>query len=181
VAPPDRGERVSVDYEAAAPEEARIRGARANRFGPWVLALVMIPGFGLLFALYRVGEGARTVGLLRRGRATRARLVDRRPGSDEIDEQSEARMRLVFRDDDGVERSFEVRTFSPERLEDDATELAVYDPRQPAHATTIDHLPGKLELRDDRVVPHQRLWHLFLLPALGLVALAAMVVAPRVF
>jgi hypothetical protein len=173
VTPPEVGERVTVEYESADPAEARMRGARARPFGAWAALVVMIPLVGLLFALHRVREGARLIGLLRRGRPVRARLVAKGRGSDEINDVPESLMRFTFLDEEGGERRFEVRTFAPERLEDEATELAIYDPSRPALATAIDALPGRLELHDDRVVARGRLWHLQILPALSLLAIAA--------
>lgn len=173
VTPPAVGERVAVEYESANPAEARMRGARTRRFGPVGSLVLLFPLLGLLFALHRARGGLGHLRLLRRGRLTTARVVAVHRGDDDGDGESETLVRLAFRDDEGVERSFEVHTFSPQLLGDDVVERALYDPARPGHATALDTLPGKLEVLDDRVVPRARLWHLQLLPGLSLVALVA--------
>jgi hypothetical protein len=43
----------------------------------------------------------------------------------------------------GTTYSTTLKTLTPGPLEDDEREATLYDPRAPAHATTLDHLPGK--------------------------------------
>lgn len=169
-------EAVTVDYESDDPIEARIRGARSRRFGPWIAGIVLIPLVGLFFATYRVKESLRILTLLRHGRQTTAKLVAKHkpPASD--DGESETTLTLQFTDEDGEERTFEVHTFAPGPLEDDAREIVFYDPRNPSRATALDHLPGKLELRDDALVARAAVWPLLISPALAGLGVVATIV-----
>lgn len=169
-------ETVIVDYEAEDPSEARMRGARARRFSPLVAAVVLLPLVGLFFATFRVKESLRILRLLRHGRQTTAVLVGKHKPPDDGDGESETTVTLQFTDEDGEVRAFEVRTFAPGPLEDDAREIIFYDPRNPTRATALDHLPGKLEVRDDAIVARAAVWPLLISPVLAALGVVATIV-----
>lgn len=173
--PPEVGALVTVEYDSSDPDSARMRGARSSHFSSWVLFVLMFPAIGLVFALAQTGDALRTLGLLSRGYLTRARFADKRAGNLSVNDVPQSRMRFTFVDHHGVEVPFEVKTFKPELLEDDREEPALYDPRQSRFATTIDHLPGKLEVRDDRVIAHASLGKLLILPFLGVAGLVTVI------
>ncbi len=167
-APPGVGDQMGVEYEWDDPDEARMQGAHSRPFSP-VLSLVLIfPLAGMGFALIRIGESRRVVWLLRRGRAVKAKVIARGKGNMKINETSETKLTLQFVDDRGLARTFDVSTFSPELLEDDAEELALYDPDRPQRAITLDHLPGKLKVHDDRVEATGSVGQLLFLPIMAL-------------
>ena len=170
-------ESVTVDYEAEDPSEARIRGARTRRFGPLIAGIVLIPLVGLLFATHRVKESARILRLLRHGKQTTAKLVAKHKPPADGDGESETTLTLQFTDEDGEARTFEVHTFAPAPLEDDAREVVFYDPRNPSRATALDHLPGELEVRGDALVARAAVWPLLITPALAVLGLAATIAA----
>ncbi len=169
--PPEVGTRVTVEYDSSNPDTARMQGARSRPFSSWVLFVLALPAFGLVFALAQVGDALRTLRLLSRGYLTRARFAGKRAGNLSVNDVPQSRMRFTFIDHHGVEVPFEVKTFKPEKLEDDRQELALYDPRQSRNATTIDQLPGKLEILEDRVVAHRALGALLILPFLSAVSM----------
>jgi hypothetical protein len=146
------------------------------QFSAWSLAWLMILFAMGFFALLRIREMQRRVRLLARGRLVRAKLVDHR-----VDHSAKnaprSQMAFTFVDGQGKKRSFEVSTDEPSSLMDDAGELALYDPNRPSSATTIDHLPGKLEVRRDRVIAHASLGALLIAPSLAVAGIAATVLA----
>lgn len=172
--PPEVGALVTVEYDSSDPDDARLRGARSRPFSSWVLFVLLFPAIGLVFALAQVGDALHTLHLLSRGYLTRARLAGKSAGNLSVNDVPQSRMRFTFVDHHGVEVPFEVKTFKPQKLEDDREELALYDPRQSRRATTIDQLPGELEVLEDRVVAHGFLGALLILPFL---AVTAMVIA----
>jgi Protein of unknown function (DUF3592) len=171
--PPEVGARITVEYDSSDPSDARMQGARTHRFSSWVSFVAALPIMGLLFALLQLGDALRAVRLLARGSLTKARLTGKGEGNLRLNEVPQSVMRFVFLDEHGVEVPFEVKTFKPKLLEDDREELALYDPRRPRQAMTVDQLPGKLEVQDDRVIAHAALAHLLILPLLGVASIAA--------
>jgi hypothetical protein len=179
--PPQVYEVVTVDYEAEDPSEARIRGARTRRFSPLIAGVVLIPLVGLFSATYRVRESVRILGLLRHGRQTTAKLVAKHKPPPNDDGEAETTLTLQFTDEDGEARTFAVRTFAPGPLEDDEREVILYDPRNPTRATALDHLPGKLDVRDDAIVAHAAAWPLLITPALTVLGLVATIAAQLLY
>jgi hypothetical protein len=179
--PPQLDEAVTVDYEAGDPSEACIRGARTRRFGPTAAVIAIFPLIGLFIASFRVRESLRILRLLRHGRQTTAKLIGKHKPPADDDGHPETTLTLQFIDEGGEERTFEIRTFAPEPLEDDAREIIFYDPRDPTRATALDYLPGKLELRGDALVAGAPVWHLLISPALAALGVIATIVLRLVF
>lgn len=176
VEPPAEGARVEVDYDAADPEDACLRGGRAAPFGKWTLLFLLMPAVGLLFALFRTRQSARYLRLLRTGRQGAATLVGVKKEVSE-DGESEAEVRLRFVDDQGRERFLVHHTFQPAALQDDAHEVIFYDAEDPSRAVALDYLPGRLELRGDRFVARGRLWIWLVAPLVTLAEVAALLAA----
>lgn len=169
-------ETVTVDYESGDPSEARMRGARTRRFGPLVATIVLLPLVGMFFATYRWRESLRILRLLRHGQQTTAVLVGKHKPPDDEDGESETTVTLQFTDEDGEVRTFDVRTFAPGPLEDEAREIVFYDRRNPTRATALDHLPGKLEVHDGVIVARAAVWPLLISPVLAVLGVVATIV-----
>lgn len=165
--PPQPGDVVTVDYDSQDPDDACLQGARRQRFSRWTLVTLLFPAFGLFFATRRLAQARRAHRLLHHGHPAQARVVRKSQGPDSVNDTSETVVRLEFQDAGGVPHAIDEPTFVPERLGDDARELVLYDPRAPAHATAIDHLPGKLDVQADRVIARAPVTRLLILPALG--------------
>lgn len=167
VEPPQVGARVEVDYEAANPDEACLRGGRAAPFGKWVALFLLMPAVGLIFCFVGVRADLRYLQILRTGLQTTAVFLSaRKEVSDEGESATEVRLRFV--DELGREQILAHHTFKPERLRDDHREIIFYDSGDPARAVALDYLPGRLELRGDTFVARQRVWPLFLAPLLAI-------------
>src|SRR5215831_17544095 len=60
-------DQVTVEYLTAQPEISRIVGMRRDVMGPWASLVALVPGAGVLFAVFGWRSGARRVKLLRDG------------------------------------------------------------------------------------------------------------------
>lgn len=175
-APPGVGEHVDVEYEWDDPRQGRMTGAHDRRFPPTLLLVLLLPLIGTMVAMLRLGEGLRVVRLLRRGRAVKAKVIARGRGNQQVNKVYDTKLTFQFVDHQGAERTFDVSTFSPEVLEDEAEELALYDPARPQQAVTLDHLPGGLKIHGDRVEATRPVGTLLILPGMAMgLAFAAIV------
>ncbi len=171
--PPQVGARVAVEYDSSDPAGGCMQGARSRRLSSGALLVVIFPFLALVFTQLKLGEARRVLRLLARGRLTRARLTGKGEGNVRVNNTPQSVMHFVFLDEHGDEVPFEVKTFKPERLEDDREEPTLYDPRRPRQAMTVDQLPGELEVQDGRVLAHGFLGHLLVMPLLAVASIAA--------
>jgi hypothetical protein len=142
------GRRVSVQYLASDPSFARIRGMRANVFGPAILFVMLFPlaGFGLV--VFSVSRGIRACRLLSHGVPTTGRLIAKEATA--VKENGRTVYKLTFEFETGEGRSCTatVRTNAPEKF-GDQNEPLVYDPENPARAVMLDNLPGTPHIGED--------------------------------
>ncbi|MBW2733698.1 MAG: hypothetical protein JRH20_15025 [Deltaproteobacteria bacterium] len=137
-------------------------------------------GVGGVLTTMAFSRGLKVLKLLRHGVLTQAKLSSKTATGGEINERRV--YELKFRFEVGGQRyAAMARTHEPEKLEDDATEALLYLPQDPSHARLIDHLPGRLKVKELTVDSGDKeaLAHL-VLPMLFLVALVAFVVRAMV-
>lgn len=104
-----------------------------------VALLMLLAGVGIVCS--RVVRGLPELRLLRFGRETTGKLIGHSDTGDYVD--GSRLMALTFEyEARGKTHTATVKTTAPERLQDDAREAMLYDPKRPANATTLDHLPG---------------------------------------
>jgi hypothetical protein len=138
---------VTVEYLADSPDMSRIHGTRRGVFSPWVLAIVLpFPLVGLGFIIAGVVNGIAGLRLLSRGRMTVGKLSGKEPTSTRINHQPVYKLTFDFVGDDGMPQTAVAKTHKPYRLEDEAEERLLYDPRQPDRAVLLDNLPGSPEI-----------------------------------
>jgi len=146
------GEPVRVEYAAANPENSRIVGLRQAPL-PWVVLFVLIfPLIGLVMVVYSLVEGTRASRLLRIGVLAQATLISAEPTSMSVNNRPVVRLTFDFTDAEGSLHEVTTRTNAPERLQDQQTELVLYDPRRPDEAVMLDSLPGSPRLDADGVL-----------------------------
>jgi hypothetical protein len=175
--PPSYVDSWRVDYRGGDPSESQLDGMRRRPFSAIALFVLIFPIVGLALVLWQLRIARRNLRLLRDGVETRGRLVDKRETA--IHVNNVPIMALTFEYHvDGTRHTATVKTLTPARLEDDERESMLYDPHAPAHATTLDHLPGS-----PRVVPSGNLEaqpgmviHLLIAPLAFVGLLAATVV-----
>lgn len=141
VSPPADAASWRVDYRGDEPSVSRLEGMRRRPFSAVMLIVLVFPIAGLALVLWQLGGARRSLRLLRYGIETRGKLVDKRATSVKVNDAPV--MALTFEYDvDGTRHRATVTTLDPAPLEDDELEPMLYDPYAPAHATTLDHLPG---------------------------------------
>lgn len=151
--PPEPGTPVKVEFRLADPDVARIEGLRMGPFSPWLIGLVaLFPAVGLVLALGGLRRGLTGVALLAEGELTVGRLRAKEPTNTRINNRTVYALTFAFTDLDGREQTVVERTHQPEKLQDDAEELLVYDPSTPSRAVLVDNLPGRPALDRERGV-----------------------------
>jgi hypothetical protein len=139
--PPSYVDTWRVDYRGDAPSESQLAGMRRRPFSAILLVVVVFPIIGLTLVLWQLRIARRNLRLLRDGVETRGKLVDKRATMVHVN--NVPIMALTFEYHvDGTRYTATVKTLTTARLEDDERESMLYDSRAPAHATTLDHLPG---------------------------------------
>jgi hypothetical protein len=170
-APAEVEREVTVEYPAGKPARSRIRGLRTAPFGPVVLFVVIFPLVGAGFILGRLWTGWRQYYLLRYGELADGELVTKEPTSVSVNNQTVYKLTFAFQTSLGQPAQVAVRTHQPQRLQDDAREVVLYDPVRPSYGMTLDHLTCRPQLTEDgRVVPRSAPWALaaLILPTLAL-------------
>lgn len=143
------GQDVAVEYLPAPKTAARIAGTRRAPFGWGTLFVGLFPLLGLAFIAGSMIAGLRTLVVLRRGRLTRGRLVDKQPTSTTINDRRVFALTFEFEDERGNMQQARIKTHKIEQLEDEAEERLFYDPKHPAHARMVDLLPGNVRVTPD--------------------------------
>ncbi len=132
------GQPVEVYYDPANPDDSYLPGLRRKPFSSWLLpflAAFALPGLVLIAIQTR--RNARFLRLLQNGAFTRGRLLHKKPTNTRINR------RTVYRYTFGFEhkgRTFEATgsTHHYERLEDEESEIILYDPHQPTANVVYD-------------------------------------------
>ncbi len=137
------GDPVMVEYLSRSPQTSRIQGERSSLFAPWVLCFVGIfPAVGLAFIAVNMQRGVKGSQLLRYGKLTGGKLIDKRPTNTRINEQMVYKLTFEFVADDGQRHTVTANSHQPENLEDETLEKVLYNPYNPKSAVVVDNLPG---------------------------------------
>ncbi|MGD8453005.1 MAG: DUF3592 domain-containing protein [Phycisphaerae bacterium] len=139
----DAGANVTIEFPAGSPETSRIRGMRRAPFGALVLITWVFPLVGAIFVVAGLRKGVRGGYLLRNGRLAHGRLLDKKTTNTRINNRMVYKLTFAFEADDGVTYEAIARSHEPEKLEDEADELLLYDPLRPEKAVLLDNLPGQ--------------------------------------
>lgn len=136
---------VPVEYLAAEPQTARIRGLRTGIISP-LLALVLIPilvGGGIFFTL-GLRQGLRILPLLNRGELTRGQLILEQNTNTTINHRRVVACTFEY-EVDGEPYTVTARTHLPEKVTDEPQERIVYHPDRPDSAVLFDLLPRRIQ------------------------------------
>ncbi len=188
---PGPGARVIVEYPAAAPAIARIRGHSRSLISPWLLLFLLAPGLGLVIGVAGVAAGGRRVRLLRRGVAAQGTIVseektDEGTGSRPLYRQSieiegtaaASRNRVAVLTATPISSPADLESRATVEVEPGHVVRLLVDPQRPEVAFRMSDLPGSPQItpRGDFVISPASRPILALAPtALSLVSLVAMV------
>jgi hypothetical protein len=137
------GDPVTIEYIAKQPEHSRIQNTRTTQMSWWVACLVGIfPLIGLVFIANGLKNGIKGNHLLKNGKVTEGRLVDKEATGTRINKRTVYKLTFEFRADDGQLYQTVAKSHLPENLEDEALEQILYNPANPQYATLVDNLPG---------------------------------------
>jgi hypothetical protein len=138
----EAGADVTIEFPKGSPGRSRIEGMRTALFPPWVLFVLLFPLIGAAFITVGFWRGRRAIRLLKWGQPALGTLKDKEATSVRVNNRPVYKLTFEFLDDAGTPRHAIAKTHQTELLEDDASELLVYDPWDPSQATLLDHLPG---------------------------------------
>lgn len=145
----NRGDAVPIEYRADDPAVSRIEGMRSTPGGLGVSFVYVFPLIGLVFVLFSIHRGLRARSLLAIGRLGHGTLLSKEPTNTTVNNQRVYKLTFEFEAEDGMTYQAVAKSHLPARLEDEAQERLVYDPRRPADAVLLDELPARPKITRD--------------------------------
>lgn len=136
----DAGQSVDIEYLTRNPRVSRIVGLRTTPAGLGVVFVFLFPLIGAVLGSVGLRSGLKMMRLMSQGRLTRGTLLTKEATSTRVNEQPVMKLTFGFEDEYGETHHAVARSHRPERLEDEAMELVIYDPRSPADAAVLDEL-----------------------------------------
>lgn len=146
------GDPVTIEYPQGRPEISRIKGMRRGpvRF----MGLIPLPFLllGLLMILDSIRECVKANRLLALGEQTTGRLKSKEEKGQ--GETTFYKLTFEFNTHEGTtyQTMVESQTGDITKLEDQAEEPLLYDPRRPSYAVMLDDLPGEPRIQQDGTI-----------------------------
>jgi hypothetical protein len=137
------GETVQVEYDASKPERSRIVGMRRAMFGPVVAFVVIFPLIGFALVYFALVTGMNRNRLLRDGVFATGKLIGKRPTNVSVNKRTVYELTFAFTAQDGRECEAKAHSSITDKLEDEAQEPLLYDPRDPSRAFVLDEAPAR--------------------------------------
>ncbi len=184
---PSVGDEVQIEHPRGKPSLSRmVGGYHDGGGGSWIIALLSAIGVGtgLVMVIRSFFRGFKRMRLLSRGETAQARLINTRTARYGMMKRQVYELEFEFEALDGLPYRVKVTTNSPEQLEDEATEPVLFDPKHPDAAVVLDSLPSTVQIGADGslgVANTKAGLRVFLVPALGLLALGAAILWWMVF
>jgi hypothetical protein len=145
---PEAGAVVTVEYKRPSPQVSRIEGMRRGMFGPGVLLVLIFPGVGLTVTVFAMRWGVRHLRLLERGAVASGKLIRREETNVTVNRQRVWALTFEFTTLEGVRHEATARTHVTDKLTDDAQEILLYEPADPARAIPLDDFSPRPEFDD---------------------------------
>ncbi len=141
----DNGQIVYIRYDAANPDHNFIIGLRRNEFSSKADWFLIIPVFGLLLLLLPLKRNLRFIRLLKIGDFTRGKLVNKYLTGESIRKggtvMPEFRYSFEF-EHDGIKYLANCRTHETNKVEDEETEIILFDRYKPHYNLVYDAVPN---------------------------------------
>lgn len=152
----DPEEVVEIEYLVRNPNVSRIVGMRSTPAGFVVVFIFVFPLVGAALGGFAFWKGLGVMRVMSRGRLTRGTLLTSEATSTRVNEQPVMKLTFTFEDEYGGTHHAVAHTHEPERLQDEARELVIYDPRAPSEAAVLDELPCQPRVdAEGRLTPTQ--------------------------
>ena len=135
-------QKVTVEYVPDKPQFARIRGMRADEFGPEVLFVTIFPLIGLCAVVFSLRRGVKACDLLAHGVQATGNLISKEATNIEVNKRTVYKFTFGFKTPDSAFHNAVSKTHLVERFENPTAEPLVYDPKNPERAVMLDNLPG---------------------------------------
>lgn len=164
----DKGQTVYIHYDAAAPKASFIIGNRRSQYSWRVNLLLLIPLLGLVFVLYPVRQNFRFLKVLKIGDFTRGKLVEKHATRQTVRNGSIELPVFTYRFEfghEGVIYHATCRTHHTNLVEDEETEIILFDKYNPTNNLVYDAVPNVPAIDDEgKMLPIDRwkAWALFL-------------------
>ena len=137
----EEGETVSIEVADGDPQVSRIVGMRASPGGLGVLFILIFPLVGAVLSSIALRRGLEARRLMMTGEVTRGVLKTTETTNTQVNSQPVIKLTFEFDAPEGGTFQAVAKTHQPHRLQDEARERIVYDPRDPTSAKLLDELP----------------------------------------
>ncbi len=143
---------IPVEYKDKNRSRARIVGMRQEMFSAWVILVLLFPLIGIVLYLGSIRKNAKVLRLLKLGRPARGKILRYKDTGGRINDEPIYAYEFAF-EVDGRSHIAKTETHVSEAVEDEETELILYDPSNPDSNVVYDGISGigKLDLHSDRV------------------------------
>ncbi|HFA52068.1 MAG TPA: hypothetical protein ENJ95_23880 [Bacteroidetes bacterium] len=164
----DPGQIAYIRYDAADPANNYMAGLRRHEFSSKADWLLLLPLFGLLLILLPLRQNLRFVRLLKIGDFTRGKLVNKYPTGESVWEGGALMPEFEFSfefEHKGIKYLANCRTHETYKVEDEETEIVLYDRYKPTFNLVYDAVPNMPDINEDgKLEPLSGLkaWVLFL-------------------
>lgn len=161
-------QKVTVEYVPDKPQFARIRGMRADEFGPGILFVTIFPLVGLVMVVVSLRQGRKACDLLAHGVQTTGTLISKDSTNVRVNNRQVYAFTFSFKTAQGEFHNAVSKTSLVERFENPTAEPLVYDPKNPERAVMLDNLPGAPHINEAGEIVVKSPWRaiaLLIIPA----------------
>lgn len=134
----DAGAGVTVEYLENDPEMSRIEGMRTTPGGLAVGFVFLLPFIGLVFAMIGMLRGLKAYRLLTIGALAHGTFEKKEATMTRVNNRPVMKLTFSFEAEGGGTFRATGKSHVPYRMEDEPTELIIYDPSEPARAMVLD-------------------------------------------
>lgn len=144
------GQKVTIQYLRAKPKISRIKGTRRGSVGLFggLVPLFFLSG-GLFLLVRGMKKGIKANRLLTLGEQTTGRLKSKEKTDESFNDKSVYKLTFEFNTPEGKTYQAVARTHEIAKLQDEAEEPLLYDPRRPSYAVMLDDLPGGPRIQEN--------------------------------
>ena len=134
--------RVPIEYKASNPEISRIKGMDSGQFPVFVIFFILIfPLIGLIFLIISIKKGLKNIEILKYGKIAFGTFERMEPTNESINNQTVYKFYFNFTTEDSNSYTATGKTHKVHKLQDEANEPLVYNPKNPNEAIMLDSLP----------------------------------------